>query len=404
MNFLSNIKEWVPSAIKDHANQVTCQLSPLANVALARLPAPLSEKVRGTFTATMISTGIWKAPCSEAADFPTYVDSLVYDAQFPSANIVQISGIKITERNTDREEEIAQKLKEAAWPDSQLDRSVKQIGDYLSKAQILFFDEGIKRYQNENLDLIIFPSKLNPLPELKIAPTSHPGIFNIIFDQTFTVKNCKDGDLNGPIASIFVQLSFSYSWIDPKPPLECALKMSSLLDIPLSFELKNYVEMTIFPGEKPMLYLMDDGEEISIPVQLDKDFSRQAFFIGEKLFYKDQWDSNSDSKSMVKSIYAFTNQDKVLTENICKSLTQRTLADPTIEVFKNYQSDERQPKQILKPPLYRVYKEGEVTKLSAEAYFNLYDLSNDSFSDDHIKATTLINFATGHAHISYQPC
>lgn len=416
MKYLSAVKgfiSWDSRALlsydaKENITVVTDLLGPVVNKVLAQLPTNVEKNVRSTFKAVMLSTDIWKQKGSEAKDRSQYVNTLLKDAEDPPKLTIPANH----EINTDIKKQFNQfvidQLRSLGVNEADIERCVDSILHYYHAMSEALLLETISRYQNENLDFMTTPSKSAPLPHLKIDRIEGENIFKISVTQVFGIRNCDTNSIEKAqeyetIGNIDAQAVFHVSLMQPEYASCYKVTFFPALVNNLRFEINDYVKSLELPGETYQIKI-DDHAFVNIPDQLKKDLKRQAYYIDGDLYYEAKTSNQPfDYESFVKVIYLFTNNNRTLTEDVCKALTQRTFAESTEDVYKKFANDGTLPQQLEKmPPTFQLYKDGEDIKLLSTLYFNLFDMNSMTKSENYVKSKTLINFTTGSASVSYE--
>lgn len=414
ISYISSFKGLISYDAKENIHTVTDVLAPVANKVLSQLPEGVEANVRDTTKAIMTSAGIWKQKGSEARDLLQYMNILIKDCQDHPKVIIQANH----HQKKSSTYELFKKHNKAAVLDqfARLDVSVcdniekwmKLILSHYHEISDILLLRARERYDNIDLDVQIIPDKTSPLSFIKIEQTDDKNVLNISVEQIFQIKNSNKSFIKGDepyesVGTICAKGVFNVSLEQSQREHFYEVTFLPTVDKNLLYEIKNYVKSITLPGEIHQM-TMPDNVEVNIPDQLIRDLDRQAYYIGKDFYCAGEESSQSfDPKSFVQAIYSFTNQDKILTEDICKALTQRAFAEPTEEIYKKYIKGDTFPRQDqTMRPTFQLYKDAGEVKLLCLIYFNPFDMKSMTASEEYIRAETTINFNTGSAAFSYK--
>lgn len=393
---------------KDNTQVETDLLAPAVNQALSHLPKKTEETIRRNFKAVMISADIWKQKASEAKDPSQYVNTLLKDAEDPPKLTIPANHQTNTNVEERCKQSVIDQLRSFGVREADIERCVELILHYYHEMSEALLLETVKRYQNENFDFMITPSKSTPFPHLKIDRIEGENIFKLSVTQAFDIRNCDTNTIEKAqeyetIGNIDAQAVFHVSLMEPEYVSFYKVTFFPALITNLRFEINDYVK-NVKLSDRIYQIKMSDNTVVDIPNQLKKNLNRQAYYIGEDLYYEGKTSNQPfDLEGFVKVLYLFTDNNKMLTEDICKALTQGVFADSTEEIYKKFASHETLPQQLeIMPPKFKLYKDQGEIKLLSTLYFNLFDMHSMEKSEEYVKSKTVINFHMGNASVSYE--
>jgi hypothetical protein len=394
---------WISSIVSNTMYYSSFSLGSIGNI----LTQPIINAGVKTFKATMNYTGLWQVPCSEASTLSEYYNALLSDGQNPPFETIPVKSSGSL--NSDSVQEVVNSLKLLKFQQTDIDQNKEKVSRYFQEASDLLFPLVKTRYSNESLDLACFLSRQDPKPQLRIVPSNQPDVFTLFVETTCELQNLASPDVveSGryeKVALIKVQAQINLQLKSGSPSINSYAPDNWKISFYPSLVAKPYLVQQDFVknvslGNTNLMDVKISSLEASlkIPTQLRKDLNRQAYMVGNELFV------SSDLAQFCEAIFLLTDNNKDLTELICKFMTQATLSDPTKVIFDKFLNN-GQPVQLPDDKCrFHVYKEHGQIKLKATVYFYLRDIdSNEKDFYNTVKGTTIINFNTGHAVVNYE--